>query len=85
MCEPDCADEYLFDIWAIGVDYDGCHTVEEFKKLVDELVAMSKEARKCLWENKLFGAYGKPNSLRVPSKEEWMARYHIPKDGKNND
>ena len=21
MCEPDCADEWLFDIWAIGCDY----------------------------------------------------------------
>lgn len=25
MCEPDCVDEWLWHIWAIGVDYDGCH------------------------------------------------------------
>ena len=60
MSEADCVDEWLFDIWAIGVDYDGCRTVEEFKKLVDELVDMSKKARECLWENKLFGVYGGP-------------------------
>jgi len=22
MCEPDCVDEWLFDIWEIGCDYD---------------------------------------------------------------
>ena len=27
MCEPDCVDEWLFDIWAIGCDYDGCHSL----------------------------------------------------------
>ena len=61
MGEPDCVDEYLFDIWAIGCDYDGCHTVEDFKKLVDELVGMSIQARECLWENKLFGVHGSPD------------------------
>ena len=34
MCEPDCADEWLFDIWATGCDYDGASTVEDFKFLV---------------------------------------------------
>ena len=61
MCEPDCVDEWLFDIWAIGVDYDGCHTVEELKKLIDELVDMSNKARDCLWNNKLFGIHGSPD------------------------
>lgn len=65
MCEPDCVDEWLFDIWAIGVDYDGCHTTEELKKLIDELVDMSNKARECLWENKLFGIYGSPNEVNV--------------------
>ena len=23
MCEPDCVDEWLFDIYDIGYDYDG--------------------------------------------------------------
>ena len=26
-------------IWAIGVDYDGCNTVESLKELIDELVS----------------------------------------------
>lgn len=60
MCEADCTDEWLFDIWAIGVDYDGCNTVESLKKLVDELVEMANKARDCLWEGKLFGDFGVP-------------------------
>ena len=60
MCEPDCVDEWLFNIWSLGFDYDGCHTAEEFKELVDELVDMSKKARECLWDIKLFGEYGAP-------------------------
>lgn len=60
MSEPDCVDEWLFDIWAIGCDYDGCRTADEFKRLVDELVDMANKARECLWENKLFGIHGSP-------------------------
>ncbi len=60
MYEPDCVDEWLFNIWAVGVDYDGCRSAEDLKKLVDELVAMSQMARECLWKNKLFGEHGKP-------------------------
>lgn len=52
--EPECVDEWLWQMWAIGVDYDGYNTIESLKHLVDELVKMSKEARKCLKENKLF-------------------------------
>ena len=62
MCESDCVDEWLSDIWAIGADYDGCNSVESLKKLVDELVGMAKKARECLWQNKLFGDYGSPKS-----------------------
>ena len=54
MCEPDCADEWLFDIWAIGCDYDGESTVDGLKKLVDSLVEMSQKARDCLHDDKLF-------------------------------
>ena len=61
MCEPDCVDEWLWDIWAIGCDYDGCNTVEELKKLIDELVEMSQKARECLWNNQLFGSFGFPD------------------------
>lgn len=60
MCEPDCADEWLFDIWAIGCDYDGETTVKGLKRLVDELVRMANNARNCLWDGKLFGIYGSP-------------------------
>ena len=61
MCEPDCADEWLFDIWATGFDYDGASTVEDFKLLVKELVYCSQKARDCLWEGKLFGIHGGPD------------------------
>ena len=54
MCEPDCCDEWLFMIWAVGVDYDGCHSADDLKKLVDELVEMSQKARVCLYEGRLF-------------------------------
>ena len=54
VCEPDSADEWLWLIWAIGLDYDGCNTVESLKGLVDELVDMSKKARECLHDGKLF-------------------------------
>lgn len=52
--EPDCVDEWLEHMWFIGCDYDGYGTVESLKYLIDELVEMSKEARKCLRENRLF-------------------------------
>jgi hypothetical protein len=52
--EPDCVDEWLWQMWAVAADYDGHNTTESLKHLVDELVKMSKEARKCLKENKLF-------------------------------
>lgn len=54
IAEPDCADEWLFELWAIGCDYDGCTTIEEFKRLVDELVQYANNARKCLRNGKIF-------------------------------
>ena len=54
VCEPNCADEWLEMIWQVGVDYDGCHSVESLKGLVDELIEMSQKARCCLEEGKLF-------------------------------
>lgn len=62
ICEPDCVDEWLANIWAIGVDYDGYQSEESLKKLIDELVDMTKKARECLWQNKLFGDYGSPDN-----------------------
>lgn len=58
--EPDCVDEWLFDIWAIGYDYDGCQSAEDLKSLISELVEMASKARSCLWAGKLFGVHGDP-------------------------
>ena len=54
MCEPDCVDEWLRDIWIIGCDYDGYNSAKDLKELIDELVEMSQKARKCLYDGKLF-------------------------------
>ena len=54
MCEPDCADEWLFQIWAVGCDYDGENTVEGLKRLIDELVGMSQKTRDCLHKGKIY-------------------------------
>lgn len=51
---PSSADEWMELIWDIGADYDGCNSVESLKGLVDELVEMSREARKCLRDGKIF-------------------------------
>lgn len=58
--QPDCVDEYLFDMWAIAFDYDGCTSVDDLKDLIDELVGMAQDARECLWEGRLFGIHGEP-------------------------
>ena len=52
--EPDCADEWLDMIWAIGCDYDGAEKAEHLKKLIDELVEMVSKARACMSEGKIF-------------------------------
>ena len=54
ICEPDSADEWLFQLWAVGLDYDGCRSAEELRGLVDELVEMSIKARDCLYDGKIF-------------------------------
>ena len=54
VCEPNCADEWLELLYDIGLDYDGCGTVESLKDLVDELMKMSTNARTCLYEGKIF-------------------------------
>lgn len=68
--EPDCVDEWLFDIWAIGFDYDGCTTTDELKKLIDELVEMSKKARECLWGGQLFGIHGSPENTQKKARKD---------------
>lgn len=52
--EPDCVDEWLYHIWAIGHDYDGYNDAENLKIVIDELVSMSQRARDCLRDGKLF-------------------------------
>lgn len=42
-CEPDCADEWLFDILVVGCDYDGENSVEGLKKCIDYLVEIPKK------------------------------------------
>ena len=54
VCEPNCVDEWLEMIWQVGVDYDGCNSIESLKGLVDELIEMSQKARYCLEDGKLF-------------------------------
>lgn len=54
VCEPDSADEWLELLWQIGIDYDGCNTVDSLKGLVDELIEISTKARKCLHDGNLF-------------------------------
>lgn len=56
--EPDCADEWLEMLWAIGVDYDGAEKAESLKALIDELVEMASKARVCLREGKIFPQEG---------------------------
>ena len=65
FCKPDCVDEWLELIWDIAVDYDGYNTVESLKSLIDEIIDMSKEARECLKENKLF-----PKKYKYQTTEE---------------
>ena len=54
ICEPDSADEWLFQLWAVGLDYDGCSSAEDLRGLVDELIKMALNARECLYEGKIF-------------------------------
>ena len=54
MYEPDCVDEWLFDIWALGCNYDGENSVDGLMDLIDTLVDMSRKARDCLHDGKLF-------------------------------
>ena len=54
VCEPNSADEWLYMLWAVGLDYDGCNTVKSLQELVDELIDMALKARECLHEGKLF-------------------------------
>lgn len=70
MCEPNCTDECLWQLWAVGLDYDGCHTVESLKGLVDELIDMALKARDCLHNGKLFKDEEESNRSYEEAQEE---------------
>ena len=53
--KPDAVDEYLNMIFAIGVDCDGCYTVEKLKSIINEMVSLASDARVALEENRLYG------------------------------
>lgn len=44
----DKIDYYLDIIFGLGVDYDGCNSVESLKRLIDEIVEYSSIARRVL-------------------------------------
>lgn len=71
--EPDCTDEWLQAIWAIGIDYDGYEKPENLKALIDELVSFSQKARECLREGKLFPKEQQaPGGITLPEPTSWI-------------
>lgn len=65
-------DEFLWNIWAIGCDYDGMDTsVQSMIELVDELVEYAQAARDLLYEGKLFSKT--PMAGKRP--EDWQEIY----------
>lgn len=70
VCEPNCADEWLWHIWAVGLDYDGCNTVKSLQELVDELIDMAQKARECLHDGKLFENKDESNRSYEEAQEE---------------
>ena len=70
VCEPNCADEWLWHLWAIGCDYDGCHSAEDLKELIDELVNMAQKARQCLYDGKIFEDEEESADSLMAAKEE---------------
>ena len=63
------ARERLHWIWAIGVDYDGCNTVNSLKELIDELVAFTQKD-----DVPLFGPV-------APRAAKWIKAECSEKDG----
>lgn len=70
VCEPNSADEWLELLWEIALDYDGCNTVESLQGLVDELVDISKKARKCIYDGKLFEDKEESEKSCLAAREE---------------
>ena len=66
VCSPNCAEEWMEYIFDVGCGYDGCNTVESLQGLVDELIEASQNARKCLYEGKIF-------EDKEESERSWLA------------
>ena len=81
FCEPDTADEYLEHIWAIGCDYDGCHSVKDLMGLIDELVEYASKARECLRDGKIFPDEDRINGSRAAAIKE--KELYLKKKGDN--
>ena len=81
MCEADCVDEWLSDIYNIGYDYDGYRDAKNLMELINELLEMVCKARDCLWQGRLFGVYGAP--VRKDKKEEAKIDNDIVRDCHN--
>ena len=72
-------------IWAIGVDYDGCNTVESLKELIDELVSYTQLPREQVPDiNSRTGRW-----IRVPTdrliEEPGRVRWKCSSCGKETD
>lgn len=72
ICKPNCVEEYLEHIWAIGCDYDGCESAEDLKKLIDELVDMACKAQHCLYDGKIFEDENESVASLNAAREEKM-------------
>lgn len=79
-------------IWALGVDYDGCNTVESLKGLIDELVAytqlpedqipdITSRTGKWIQKEHVINEYGDTESSFVCSscQTEYKCREYTPK------
>lgn len=75
MIDADTVYEYLWMIWAVGCEYDGCNTVESLKGLVDELVDYANKACDCLLAGRLFPAHDEPKLVNTPDKERLQTMY----------
>lgn len=72
FCEPNSVDEWLYNIWALGLGYDGMDTsVESMRELVDELVDCAQKARDLLYEGKLFSK----NPMAGKRPDDWKEIY----------
>ena len=54
LSEVDCVEECLSEIWEIGYDYDGYHEADGLKSLIDEILALSRQAEEFLHAGRVF-------------------------------